>query len=203
MLETSSLSKIIRRLIALSALGVAATLASAQVQESTLNFVPSQTDINFTLGDVLHTVHGTFQLKSGEIRFDPASHQISGIMVVDAASGDSGSRKRDQKMNKDVLESSRYPEVTFRPDHVDGDIVAVGTSTVQVHGMFGIHGSEHEITVPAEVELAPDHWSVAVHFKVPYVNWGMKDPSTFVLRVEKTVAIDLRASGSSSRVAQR
>src|SRR6185437_10834040 len=41
------------------------------------------------------------------------------------------------------------------------------------------------------VELAPDHWSLTVHFAVPYVKWGMKDPSTFILRVEKAVDIDL------------
>lgn len=185
------------------ALSLAGTLASAQVEETTLNFVPSQTDINFTLGDVLHMVRGTFQLKSGEIHFNPASHQISGMIIVDAASGDSGNSSRDRKMHKDILESSRYPEVTFRPDRADGYIAASGSSTVQVHGMFAVHGAEHEITVPAQVELAPDHWNLAVHFNVPYVKWGMKDPSTFVLRVAKTVSIDLRASGSNSRVAQR
>lgn len=196
-------SKTVLALAALLVLSFSATLASAQEQETTLNFVPSQTEIDFTLGDVLHTVHGTFQLKSGEIHFAPASRQISGLIVVDAASGDSGSGSRDRKMNKDVLESSRYPEVTFRPDRVEGDIVPNGPSNVQVHGMFGIHGAEHEITVPAQVELAPDHWNLNVHFNVPYVKWGMRDPSTFVLRVGKAVAIDLRASGSSSKLAQR
>jgi polyisoprenoid-binding protein YceI len=202
MLRNSRFLNMFRHLIALFVLGFAATLASAQGQETTLNFVPSQTEIHFTLGDVLHTVHGTFELKSGEIHFVPATRQIGGMIVVDAASGQSGSGGRDRKMNKDVLESARYPDVTFRPDRVDGDIAASGSSTVQVHGRFGIHGAEHEITVPAQVELAPDHWNLAVHFNVPYVQWGMKDPSTFVLRVGKTVAIDMRASGLS-RVAQR
>ena len=74
---------------------------------------------------------------------------------------------------------------------------------MQVHGVFVIHGAEHEITVPSQVELAPDHWNLTVHFDVPYVKWGLKDPSTFILRVEKTVDIDLHASGSSPWVVQR
>lgn len=196
-------ARTITKFIALAAIGLAATLASAQAKETTLNFVPSHTNINFTLGDVLHTVHGTFQLKSGEVHFVPSSREISGVIVVDSASGESGSTGRDRKMNKEVLESARFPEVTFRPDRVDGDIAATGSSTVQVHGLFGIHGAEHEITVPAEVELAPDHWNLTVHFNVPYVKWGMKDPSTFVLRVAKTVAIDLQASGAAPGMAQR
>jgi polyisoprenoid-binding protein YceI len=182
---------------------LAATLTWGQAQEATLNFDPAQTTVDFTLGDVLHTVHGNFRLKTGQVRFDPATNSISGEIVVDAPSGNSGSTGRDRKMHKEILQSARYSEVTFRPDRVDGKVLASGRSAVQVHGMFGILGAEHEITVPAQVELAPDHWSLIVHFAVPYVKWGMKDPSTFILRVEKTVDIDLNARGPSPWVAHR
>jgi polyisoprenoid-binding protein YceI len=182
---------------------LAAALAWGQAQEATLNFDPAQTTVDFTLGDVLHTVHGSFRLKTGQVRFDPATNSISGELVVDAPSGNSGSTRRDRKMHKEILQSVRYPEVTFRPDRVDGKVLASGRSAVQVHGMFGILGVEHEITVPAQVELAPDHWSLAVHFAVPYVKWGLKDPSTFILRVEKTVDIDLNARGPSPWPAPR
>jgi len=182
---------------------LAATLAWGQEPEATLNFVPAQTTVNFTLGDVLHTVHGSFNLEAGEVHFVPATNAIRGEIVVAAASGSSGSPSRDRKMHKEILESARYPEVTFRPDRVEGKVLAPGTSLVQVHGRFGIHGAEHEITVPARVELAPDHWSLTVHFAVPYVKWGMKDPSTFILRVEKTVEIDLHAVGTSPWAAPR
>jgi polyisoprenoid-binding protein YceI len=74
-------------------------------------------------------------------------------------------------MNKQVLESAKYPEITFRPDHVEGKVAESGSSDVQVHGMFGIHGSEHEITVPAHVEFSPDHWAMTARFIVPYVKW--------------------------------
>jgi len=195
--------KITIKLITRIFIFLVATLAWGQAQEATLNFVPSQTTVNFTLGDVLHTVHGSFKLKAGQVRFAPASDAISGEIVVDAASGNSGSTGRDRKMHKEILESARYPEVTFRPDRVEGKVLALGTSPVQVHGMFGIHGAEHEITVPAQVELASDHWSLTVHFAVPYVKWGIKDPSTFILRVEKTVDIDLHALGPSPWVAPR
>ena len=182
---------------------LAATLAWGQAQEVTLNFDPAQTTVDFTLGDVLHTVHGSFRLKTGQVRFDPATNSISGELVVDAPSGNSGSTGRDRKMHKEILQSVRYPEVTFRPDRVDGKVLAPGRSAVQVHGMFGILGVEHEITIPAQVELAPDHWSLTVHFAVPYVKWGLKDPSTFILRVEKTVDIDLNARGPSPWPAPR
>jgi polyisoprenoid-binding protein YceI len=168
----------------------------ASAQELVLRCDPAQTAANFTLGDVLHTVKGTFDLKRGELHFDPASSKLTGEIVFDAPTARSGNQSRDRKMHKEVLESARYPEIAFRPDRVDGKVAVTGTSTVQVHGMFGIHGAEHEITVPVEVKLDADHWSASAHFPVPYAKWGMKNPSVLFLRVGDSVDIDLHASGS-------
>jgi polyisoprenoid-binding protein YceI len=169
---------------------------SAIAQQTTLQFDPAKTSVQFTLGDVLHTVHGTFKLKSGTLQFEPSSGNISGEIVIDATSGESGSGMRDRKMHKEVLESATYPEISFRPDRVDGAVAAQGKSAVKVHGTFRIHGVDREITVPAEVELLPDHWTAAVHFTVPYAKWGMKNPSNFFLHVNDSVEIDVSAAGS-------
>jgi len=115
---------------------------------------------------------------------------------VDAKSGETGNGMRDRKMHQDVLESDRYPEISFRPDRVEGAVASSGKSPVKVHGMFGIHGVDREITVPAEVEMSSESWTATVHFTVPYAKWGMKNPSTFFLRVSDSVEIDLVAAGS-------
>ena len=77
--------------------------------------------------------------------------------------------------------------------------MSAGKSSVQVHGIFAIHGVDREITVPAEVEIAADHWSAIVHFTVPYAKWGMKNPSNLFLHVSDSVEIDLSAAGSVSQ----
>jgi polyisoprenoid-binding protein YceI len=141
-------------------------------------------------------VHGTFHLKRGSLDFEPASGKISGEIVVDARSGDSGSGMRDHKMHKEVLESERYPEIAFHPDRVEGAVASQGKSAVRVHGMFNIHGADREITVPAEVEMSSDHWTATVHFTIPYQKWGMKNPSTLFLKVNDSVDIDMTATGS-------
>jgi polyisoprenoid-binding protein YceI len=173
---------------------VAASVA-AQAQQSALQVDPTKTSVKFTLGAALHEVHGTFLAKPTSLQFDPASGRISGEIVVDARSGDTGNGMRDRKMHKEVLESERYPEISFRPDRVEGAVNA-GKSSVQVHGIFTIHGVDREITVPAEVEMAADHWSATAHFTVPYAKWGMKNPSNLFLHVSDAVEIDLSASGS-------
>jgi polyisoprenoid-binding protein YceI len=169
----------------------------AQSQELTLQFAPATTRITFTLGDLVHTVHGSFNLKSGELQYDPGTAAVLGSMVVDATSGQSGNHIRDRRMHREILESGRYPEITFRPDRVEGKVANPGTSTVQVHGVFSIHGSDHELTLPVRVQMFADHWIADTHFTVPYVKWGIKNPSTFLLRVSESVEIDVHAAGAN------
>jgi polyisoprenoid-binding protein YceI len=166
-------------------------------QLDVLEFLPNKSEISWNLDASLHTVHGTFDLKRGTVRFNPATGELSGEIVIDAKSGKSGNEGRDRKMHTTVLESERFPEIVFRPDRVDGKVAPQGTSTVQVHGKFAIHGTEHEMTVPVQVLMAPDGWTAETTFVVPYVDWGMKSPNTFLLRVSPHV--ELRVHASSSR----
>jgi polyisoprenoid-binding protein YceI len=194
--EGTLIRQIARLGIAAACLWWATLAPSASAQEFVLRCDPAQTTANFTLGDVLHTVKGAFDLKRGELHFDPASGALTGEIIFDATSGHSGNQSRDRKMHKDVLESARYPEIAFHPDRVDAKVATTGTSSVKVHGLFSIHGAEHEITVPVEVKLETDHWSATAHFPVPYAKWGMKNPSVLFLRVGDSVDIDLHAAGS-------
>src|SRR5579871_5387650 len=83
---------------------MASAIVPAAAQQRSLELNPEQTSVKFTLGDVLHTVHGNFKLERGTLQFDSSTGNISGEIVVDAKSGDSGSAMRDRKMNKEVLE---------------------------------------------------------------------------------------------------
>ena len=173
----------------------AANFAQTASRQVVLNFVPANATVKFTLGASLHSVHGSFALKSGAVHFDPASGKVSGEIVLDAASGQTGNEGRDKKMHGEVLESGRYPEIVFRPDRVDGQFAAQGVSTLQVHGIFAIHGAEHEMIIPVRIETSSGRWTADSSFAVPYIKWGMKNPSTFILRVEQSVDLEVQASG--------
>ena len=180
--------------VILFACGAAQAVPSA-TDEIVYELNPAQTEINFTLPDVLHTVHGTFQLKSGTVRFDPATGAASGAVIVDVTSGASGSAARDRKMHKEILESGRYPEAVFTPERVEGRFSPEGVAELQVHGLFKIHGGEHEIIFQTRVETKGDQLVVNMHGVLPYVQWGMKNPSTFILRVSDKVQLDIHATG--------
>jgi polyisoprenoid-binding protein YceI len=173
-----------------------AAVISAHSQQTVLQLDPTKTAVKFTLDATLHSVHGTFHAKPGALEFDPAARLLSGEIVVDAKSGETSNGMRDRKMHKDVLESESYPEISFHPDRVEGTVASSGKSSVKVHGVFRIHGVDREITVPAEVEMSSDFWTATVHFTIPYAKWGMKNPSTFFLRVSDSVEIDLVAGGN-------
>ena len=183
------------------AIGILCTIvfsAPVQAQSVTLNLDPARTQITFTLGATLHTVDGSFKLKSGAIRFNPATGEASGDVVVDATSGDSGNNSRDRKMHNSVLDSQNYPEIVFVPERVEGQVSLSGESHIQIQGLVKLHGSQHEITIPADIQVTGARLTANVRFAIPYVEWGLKDPSTFILRVEKKVDVAIHVAGSLS-----
>jgi polyisoprenoid-binding protein YceI len=182
-------------LVVLSALPQHATPPPPS-SEIILGIDPAKSKIHWTLESTVHTVHGSFTFKKGYVKLNTATGKASGEIVVDATSGNSGNDGRDTKMHREVLESGRYSDIIFRPDRVEGDISQRGAFTVQVHGVFVCHGSEHEMTVPVQVELAGDHWTGTAKFHVPFIDWGLKNPGNFFLKVNHAVEIELELKGS-------
>jgi len=203
-----SLQTVRRNLTLCSALGAFAVLLSASAahrppqaaaagtKEIVLNVDPSQSTVHYSVSSSLHTVHGTFAVKRGILRLDPATGKAAGEIVVDAASGESGSTSRDKKMHKEVLESARFTDIIFRPDRVEGAVPPQGTSSAQLHGVCVLHGSEHELSIPVHAELSVEKWKGTATFSVPYNDWGLKNPGNFLLKVDQTVEIEVDMAGT-------
>jgi polyisoprenoid-binding protein YceI len=171
----------------------------ASAQQGALELDPARTAVHFTLKTSLHTVHGTFRLKSGKASFDPLTGKASGLLVVDAASGGSGNSGRDKKMHREILESQTYPEITFALIDVDGAVPMQGDSQVQVKGTFRLHGQDHEMIIPVDVRISGSDFTLDTNFSVPYISWGLKNPSTFILRASDTVQVSVHAIGQWTR----
>ncbi len=168
----------------------------ALAADYSLELKKENTKVQFTLTDPLHTVHGSFGLRSGNISFNTDTGKASGQVVVDVASGNSGSDARDSRMHANVLESKKYPDATFVPDRLDGQVAVQGNSTVKVHGTFTIHGAPHELTMDVQTAGSGDQLHATMTFDLPYVAWGMKDPSNFILKVGKVVQMSIDTTGT-------
>lgn len=164
----------------------------AFAQETVVTLDPAHTQIGMTLDATLHTVHGNFKLKKGVIQFDPQTGKAQGDIVIDATSGDTGNPSRDKRMHQEVLESAKYPEITFLPGSIKGAIPARGSSQVPVAGVIRIHGEEHPLSFVADVDApAGNRLHLKASFPIPYQRWGMKNPSNFLLHVSDTVEIEI------------
>jgi len=166
---------------------------------------PAATKIEFTLPATMHTVHGTMKLKTGRIQLNPSTGQASGAIVVDATSANTQNDSRDKKMHGEILESAKFSEIVFTPNSVKGPLTEIFSqhhaAQVQVSGVFHMHGQDHDATLNISVQpSAAGRVDASTSFPVPYVNWGLKNPSTFILHVGDTVNVEVDATGKISSV---
>jgi hypothetical protein len=198
-------ARTLRKIRALSIIAalviISAHFTQAQNRGFRVLLDPSQTEIHWKLSGGLHPVHGTFKLKSGELLFNPATGVAEGEILVDATTGESGNAARDKRMQNEVLESNRYPAIFFHPTEIKGPFKAVeGTQDLLGEGSFNIHGADHPIELPLKVQINAGAVTATTRFTVPYVAWGMKNPSRLLLRVGKQVDIEVNAKGTLKQV---
>lgn len=165
-------------------------------EEKVLTLAPETTKIGFFLEATGHDVEGHLHLQKGQIAFDPVSGTASGEIAIDLKRAETGNEKRDKKMHGEVLETERYPLIVFKPERIEGNVAVSGKSTFDLVGTVSIHGSEHPLTLPTSVTIDGNQVSAETRFPVPYVEWGMDDPSVFVLRVAKQVEVTITATGT-------
>ena len=170
--------------------------SSAAAEPFRLVLDPAATEISFTLGARLHTVRGSFALASGEIAFDPDTGAASGEIRVDARSGDTGIDRRDRVMHEEVLDSVRYPLLVLRPERVEVSRREADGLAGTLFGRFELHGASHPIAIYFEGTRRGERAELTAQFDVPWVAWGLPDPSNVLLSVEKTLAVSVSARGA-------
>jgi polyisoprenoid-binding protein YceI len=204
MISSNSGLRTCRGLFFLAILAAVGFTPAARAQELAVQLDPAQTKIEFTLGATLHTVHGTFTLKSGAIRFDPSTGVASGAIVIDAPSGATSNNGRDNRMHHEILESDKFPEIIFSPKRVKGALAPEGTSKLEVAGQIRLHGQDHDVTFAFDIISGGQQIQITTQAAIPYIQWGLKNPSTFILRVSDKVTIDIHTAGRvTSAVAAR
>jgi hypothetical protein len=180
-------------------LAFAVILASAALaQHQTFAVNPDTSEVRITLNTTHEVVHGTFHIQSGSIEFGHNNSKMSGLVVVLAGSGKTGNDSRDKKMNKDILKVDQYTTVSFAPKTCIGTIAASGDSTIQVSGVFTLLGNPHNLTIPMQIHMDGSKTTARAHFVVPYVQWGLKNPSFMFWKAENDVAVDLNLVGHIS-----
>jgi len=194
-----------RIIVAVSVLVVLAVLwvLSPPLAAETLTFTldPAATTIEFGFGATLHSVEGSLRAKEGKIDFDPETGQADGRIVIDATSAQTGNSRRDAKMHEKILESSKYPEMIYTVERISGTLNRTGRSDIELHGTLDMHGVKRALDLVGTAKADGDRGdriAAVGRVTISYLEWGMIDPSVFILRVEKQVHVEVKASGRLS-----
>jgi polyisoprenoid-binding protein YceI len=171
---------------------------AALAQHQTFVVNPDGSEVKMTLNTTRELVNGTFHVQSGVIDFDPGTAKIGGNVVVAAGTGKTGNDIRDKRMNNVILHVQQYATVTFSPRTYTGTIASTGDSTIQVTGVFTLLGTPHDLTIPIQIHRNGSNCIANAHFVIPYVQWGLKDPSFLLWKAEKQVDMDLNLVGHIS-----
>jgi polyisoprenoid-binding protein YceI len=130
-------------------------ILSAGANAATYDIDPSHTYPNFTIDHLgFSTTFGRFGKTTGTIELDLKAKTGSVNVVIDAASVDTGFKKRDDHLRSpDFFNVVEYPEITFkstavkftsdRTARVTGDLTIMGTTKSVVLMVDSIHCGKH------------------------------------------------------------
>lgn len=99
-------------------------------------------------------------------------------------------------MHGGVLETERYPLAIFRPSRFTGSFPMTGAADLLLAGVIAMHGSEHSVSLPVRARTAGGTVSAQAGFAIPYVAWGLRDPSLLFLRVAPIAVVNVRTEAS-------
>jgi len=190
-------------IVLIAAVAVARAGDSIPVRKiAVLTFDPTTTEIDYSLNGWPHHTQGTFKLRRGVIGIDPTSGRMEGEIVVDASSGNSNESVRDERMSSSILEAGRFPDIIFKPSAASGNGKSSGEFKADVSGTMVLHGGCHSINVVVLIRRDGDIVHLESGFDIPFVAWGLEDPSILMFKVEKEVHVRIIAASRLSWMAQ-
>jgi polyisoprenoid-binding protein YceI len=131
---------------------------------------PAKTTIEFhTKAMWVLKVVGKAKATSGSATVDPDG-SIAGTLVIDAASVDTGNKKRDTHLQSDdFFEVIKYPTMTYTA--TSGTLSPTGT--LELQGNLTIHGQSRPINLTAEANTTGDTATVSAEFDIDRSEWGI------------------------------
>ena len=116
-----------------------AALPLNALQAADYSIDPGHTYVSFAISHLgFSTMRGKFNKQSGSMQFDPANKKASVMIEVDAASIDTGHKKRDDHLRSpDFLNAVENPTITFKSTEVtwSGDTLATVTGDLTILGV--------------------------------------------------------------------
>jgi polyisoprenoid-binding protein YceI len=173
-------------------------LAAILTQPAAFRVDAAAAEAGFDLKATMHTVHGVTKGVTGEIRAEPGQDgtlKLTGRIEINAGSLATGNDRRDATMHGKTLLVSSFPSIVFEPERFvpSGPASDGGTLGGTLSGRLTIRGQVLRQSMSASLTPLGPRISVSGTFDVAWADFGIPDPSFFVVRIEPTVHAHFRA----------
>lgn len=189
----------VRQLLLLLAAGALVLFTSAHpgwAETVLYRLGPAQGNVSFRATSRLMDADGLFHRFQGEVRVDPnAVDQAVVSLTIDAASVDTGIRRRDNHLrSEDFFHVERFPQIAFTSQKAapaDGKVLVTGT--------LAFHGVSREVSVPVDLEFTGGALRARGEFTIRMSDYGINYRSFFnPIRDEVRILFDLRGVPAAS-----
>ena len=122
--------------------------ASAAFSQDIYTIDKAHTEVGFRVRHFVSKVAGRFDDFGGTIKIVPGKPAESSVeFAIKSASINTANTGRDNHLKSaDFFDVEKFPEITFKSNK----IVAVDADTFNVTGIFTMHGTAREITIPVD-----------------------------------------------------
>ena len=178
---------------------VTTLLLSALITQATAYRIdPAACEAGFDLKATMHTVHGSTKNVVGEVRVEPESSgvlRLTGTISIDAASLETGNDKRDANLRSKSLLVDSFPTIDFEPERFTPSAPAGPDGSIpgEFIGRLTIRGQTRIQAVSAKLAPQGDRILASGTFDVSWAEFGVPDPSFFVVRIEAVAHARFRA----------
>ena len=183
----------------IAALWLATALAAdAPRTEAVYRIDPAGAEAGFDVKATGHTVHGKTSGVSGEVHVTEEAggeKALSGRIEIAAATLDTANARRDQTMKTKCLAVDRFPAIVFAPARFvpSGAQPASGAVPGSLTGMITIRDVTKPVVMAATLETKGTRIVVTGTFDVPWLDFGIPDPSFFIVTLDKVAHAHFKA----------
>jgi polyisoprenoid-binding protein YceI len=173
-------------------------LSAVVAQATSYEIAPASAAAGFDLEATLHTVHGSTERVTGGVRAEPepsGALALTGKIEIGAASIATGNEKRDATLHGITLLVGSFPTIVFEPERFEpsGSPGADGANSGTLTGRLTIRGKTRPQSISATLALHNENVAASGTFDVAWPEFGIPDPSFFVVRVKHVAHAHFRA----------
>lgn len=157
----------------------------------------NNTTINFELDSTWHRVNGIATGIKGEVWLNELSdpRSVRGEITLPVGQMKTGNFSRDQKMYR-VMDKEEFPKITMNITGTEElcvpEVVVSDPCSFHLKATLRIAHGTKELVIPAQLKRIESGYEVKGEFPILWSDFGIKDPSIFIAKIEKEVLVKFR-----------